>query len=51
MFKIKGWDIWKCLGMSHNLQIDNVLIFFGSREQTHGMGPLIRLCLNHGIEP
>lgn len=45
------WNIWKRLGMPNNLQIDNALSFFGSRKYPRGMGPLIRLCLNHGIEP
>jgi len=45
------WDIWKRLGMPNNLQVDNTLSFFGSRKHPRGMGPLIRLCLNHGIEP
>lgn len=45
------WEIWKRLGMPNNLQIDNALSFFGSRRHPRGMGPLIRLCLNHGIEP
>jgi len=45
------WDIWKRLGMPNNIQVDNALSFFGSRKHPRGMGPLIRLCLNHGIEP
>jgi transposase InsO family protein len=45
------WDIWKRLGMPSNVQLDNALSFFGSRKHPRGMGPLIRLCLNHGIEP
>jgi len=44
-------DIWKRLGMPNNLQVDNALTFFGSRKHPRGMGPIIRLCLNHGIEP
>ena len=43
--------IWKRLGMPNNLQVDNAMSFFGSRKHPCGMGPLIRLCLHHGIEP
>jgi transposase InsO family protein len=45
------WAIWKRLGMPNNLQVDNAMSFFGSRKYPRGMGPLIRLCLHHGIEP
>ena len=45
------WSIWKRLGMPNNLQVDNAMSFFGSRKHPRGMGPLIRLCLHHGIEP
>jgi putative transposase len=45
------WDIWKRLGLPKNIQVDNALSFFGSRKHPRGMGPLIRLCLTHGIEP
>jgi transposase InsO family protein len=51
-FMIDGfWTIWKRLGMPNNLQVDNAMSFFGSRKHPRGMGPLIRLCLHHGIEP
>lgn len=45
------WNIWKRLGLPNNLQVDNSLSFFGSRKHPRGMGAIIRLCLNHGIEP
>jgi hypothetical protein len=45
------WAIWKRLGMPDNIQIDNAMTFFGSPTHPRGMGPLIRLCLHHGIEP
>lgn len=45
------WEIWKRLGIPANLQIDNALSFFGSHKHPRGMGPLIRLCLHHGVEP
>ena len=51
-FMIDGfWGIWKRLGMPNNLQVDNAMSFFGSTRHPRGMGPLIRLCLHHGIEP
>ena len=51
-FMIDGfWTIWRRLGMPNNLQVDNAMSFFGSRRHPRGMGPLIRLCLHHGIEP
>lgn len=31
--------------------VDNAMSFFGSPAHPRGMGPLIRLCLHHGIEP
>jgi len=45
------WAIWKRLGMPDNIQIDNAMTFFGSPTHPRGMGPLIRLCLHHDIEP
>lgn len=45
------WAIWIRMGMPKNVQIDNAMTFFGSPTHPRGMGPLIRLCLHHGIEP
>jgi transposase InsO family protein len=45
------WSIWSRLGIPNNLQIDNAMSFFGSPTHPRGMGPLIRLCLHHGVEP
>ena len=45
------WAIWKRLGIPNNLQVDNEMSFFGSPTHPRGMGPLIRLCLHHGVEP
>lgn len=45
------WAIWKRLGIPENLQVDNTMAFFGSPTHPCGMGPLIRLCLHHGVEP
>jgi len=44
------WDIWKRIGIPKRLQVDNAMTFFGSPKHPHGMGPLIRLCLHHGVE-
>jgi transposase InsO family protein len=45
------WAIWKRLGIPENIQVDNAMSFFGSPTHPRGMGPLIRLCLHHGVEP
>jgi putative transposase len=45
------WSIWSRLGIPDNLQVDNAMSFFGSPTHPRGMGPLIRLCLHHGVEP
>jgi transposase InsO family protein len=45
------WAAWKRIGIPDRVQIDNALSFFGSRRHPRGMGPLIRLCLNNGVEP
>ena len=45
------WEIWKRLGLPERLQIDNTMSFYGSPRHPHGMGPLIRLCLQMNIEP
>lgn len=45
------WVTWKRMGIPDNIQVDNELSFFGSHRYPRGMGPLIRLCLNHGVEP
>jgi len=45
------WATWKRLGMPINLQVDNDMCFYGSPTHPRGMGPLIRLCLHHGVEP
>jgi putative transposase len=44
------WAIWLRLGIPENLQVDNELSYFGSRRHPRGMGALIRLCLQLGIE-
>jgi putative transposase len=45
------WSIWSRLGIPDNLQIDNEMSFYGSPTHPRGMGPVIRLCLRHGVEP
>lgn len=45
------WATWCRLGLPRYQQVDNELVFFGSRRYPRGMGPLIRLCLHAGVEP
>src|SRR3989339_1463746 len=45
------WAIWMRMGIPDHIQIDNTMSFFGSPTHPRGMGPLIRLCLHHGVEP
>jgi putative transposase len=45
------WAMWRRLGIPRHQQIDNEMVFYGSRTHPRGMGPLIRLCLAHQVEP
>jgi len=45
------WATWLRLGLPRHQQVDNELVFYGSRRHPRSMGPLIRLCLLNGIEP
>jgi len=45
------WAIWKRMGIPRNVQVDNACSFYGSPTHPRGMGPLIRLCLHHKVEP
>lgn len=45
------WASWRRIGIPLNLQVDNDMSFYGSPTHPRGMGPLIRLCLHHGVEP
>jgi hypothetical protein len=45
------WEIWKRMGIPKFIQVDNAMSFFGSPTHPRGMGPLIRLCLSHDVEP
>ena len=45
------WGIWQRLGLPQHQQVDNEMVFYGSRAHPRGMGPLIRLCLAHEVEP
>lgn len=44
------WGSWTRLGMPRHQQVDNEMVFYGSRRHPRGMGPLIRLCLLHEID-
>jgi putative transposase len=45
------WAIWRRLGIPDHQQVDNAMVFYGSRTHPRGMGPLIRLCLASQVEP
>ena len=45
------WAIWQRLGIPQYQQVDNEMVFFGSRTHPRGLGPLIRLCLTLDVEP
>jgi hypothetical protein len=45
------WAIWSRLGIPRHQQVDNEMVFYGSRAHPRGMGPLIRLCLALSVEP
>ncbi len=45
------WASWWRLGMPRHQQVDNDAAFYGSERHPRGLGPLLRLCLPHGIEP
>ena len=45
------WSSWCRLGMPKHQQVDNELVFYGSRRFPRGMGNLIRLCLLNSVEP
>ena len=45
------WAIWSRLGIPEHQQVDNEMVFYGSRAHPRGMGPLIRLCLHSGVQP
>jgi putative transposase len=44
------WAIWSRLGVPTHQQVDNEMVFYGSRTYPRGMGPLIRLCLAAGVQ-
>lgn len=44
------WQSWQRLGMPRHHQVDNDAVFYGSPAHPRGMGSLIRLCLNQGID-
>jgi putative transposase len=45
------WSNWCRLGIPERQQVDNEMVFFGSRRHPRGMGILVRLCLANGVEP
>ena len=45
------WAIWQRLGIPQHQQVDNEMVFYGSRTHPRGLGPLIRLCLAMDVEP
>jgi putative transposase len=45
------WAIWWRLGIPQHQQVDNEMVFYGSRAHPRGLGPLIRLCLAMEVEP
>jgi hypothetical protein len=45
------WGIWKRLGIPRFAQFDNGLEFRGSNRYPRSTGQVIRLCLQHGVEP
>jgi putative transposase len=45
------WSTWCRLGIPLNVQVDNELVFYGSRQHPRGMGILIRLCLLNDVQP
>jgi putative transposase len=44
------WSSWCRLGIPQNVQVDNELVFYGSRRYPRAMGILIRLCLQNGVD-
>ena len=45
------WASWQRLGVPRIQQVDNDPVFYGNRARPRGLGPLIRLCLLHDVEP
>ena len=45
------WSTWCRLGLPTVFQVDNDLVFWGSRRFPRAMGQVLRLCLMQGVEP
>lgn len=45
------WQTWVRLGIPKIQQVDNELVFFGSRLHPRGLSQVLRLCLMHEVEP
>jgi transposase InsO family protein len=43
------WAVWRRMGIPEHLQVDNEMAFYGSPTHPRGLGPLLRLCLLHGV--
>jgi hypothetical protein len=45
------WETWVRLGIPLIQQLDNELVFFGSRRHPRALSQIMRLCLLHQVEP
>lgn len=45
------WAVWNRLGIPRVQQLDNELVFFGSRLHPRALSQVLRLCLLHDVEP
>jgi hypothetical protein len=45
------WGTWCSLGIPTFFQLDNELVFWGSRRHPRGLGQVLRLCLHQGVQP
>jgi putative transposase len=45
------WETWLRLGIPRIQQLDNELVFFGSRLHPRGLSQVLRLCLLHDVAP
>lgn len=45
------WESWLTLGTPKYWQVDNELVFWGSRRHPRGLSQVLRLCLHHDVQP